>query len=77
MLDNLTKTQYVDFHLIPRHVCGYINFVHNQGTLAHSAVVRFYSRIVIRRLPQNCICKTRKVENEVRSYTKKETDLKN
>ena len=38
MLDKLTKTQYVDFHLVPRPICGYINFVHNQGTLTHSAL---------------------------------------
>ena len=39
------------------------------------AVVRFYSRIVIRKLPQNCLCKFRKVENELKSYTKKKADL--
>ena len=38
MLDKLTKTQCVDFHLVPRPICGYIKFVHNQGTLTHSAL---------------------------------------
>ena len=37
MLDNLTKTRYVDFHLIPRLICGYINFVHDHGALTHTA----------------------------------------
>ena len=32
------------------------------------AVVRFYSRFVIRKLPQNYVCKFRKVENEPKSY---------
>ena len=40
------------------------------------AVVCFYSRILIRKLPQNCICIFRKVENEIKSYTRKKTDLK-
>ena len=40
------------------------------------AVAHFYLRIVIRKLPQNCICKFRKVENELKSYTQKKADLK-
>ena len=32
--------------------------------------------IAIRRLPQNCICKLRKVENALKSYTKKKAELK-
>ena len=46
------------------------------GSITILEVVRFYSRIVISTLSQNCICKFRKVEKELKSNTKKKADLK-
>ena len=42
MLDNLIKTKYTEFHLVPKPICGDINFVHNQSTLTHSASLQLY-----------------------------------
>ena len=47
-----------------------------EWSITFLAVVRFYSRIPIRRLPQNCICKFRKDENDLKTFTKKKAALK-
>ena len=49
MLDNLIKTKYTKFHLVPKPICGDINFVHNQSTLTHSALAGCYREVEVSR----------------------------